>query len=277
MPGASLAALRRVEVVAVGFQRRFDLLQDFALLQDRPSRAYVAQSGQEQVGHLPPQRRLVGSGRQRLLDRLVAVLFHSPTFSYIAPDSGGSFTRLESLDWIARNRPSPPRKAPSAVSGQATSRGKRAPSNDAPSRAPLAATAMACSWVCRGAVPFWMMVGTTLDTVAPDPVPLPATPARALLSLVSTGPCGLTLGPRPEVSRPTSLLPERSFSKSSSICRAKPSSSTSRSISQLAARLLKFRFVEPTFESQPSATRVLAWIMGPPYSKILTPASRNCR
>ena len=53
-------------------------------------------------------------------------------------------------------------------------------------------------------------------------------------------------------------------------------SSTTRSISQLAARLLKFRFVEPTLESQPSATTVLAWIMGPPYSKILTPASRNC-
>jgi hypothetical protein len=44
----------------------------------------------------------------------------------------------------------------------------------------------------------------------------------------------------------------------------------------LANRLLRLRFVEPTFDHQPSATRVLAWIMGPPYSKILTPASRNC-
>jgi hypothetical protein len=54
-------------------------------------------------------------------------------------------------------------------------------------------------------------------------------------------------------------------------------SSATRSISQLATRLATFRFVEPTFDHQPSATRVLAWIIGPPYSKMRTPASRNCR
>jgi hypothetical protein len=46
----------------------------------------------------------------------------------------------------------------------------------------------------------------TLDRVAPDPVPLPTTPAHAPLSLVSTRPWGLTLVPRPEPSRRTSPL-----------------------------------------------------------------------
>jgi hypothetical protein len=125
-------------------------------------------------------------------------------------------------------------------------------------------------------VPFWKTVVPTLERVAPDPVPLPTTPARALLSVVSTGRSGRTLGRCPDPSRRTSLLLEMSSSKSSSIWEAKSVSSTTRSISQLAARLLKFRFVDPTLESQPSATRVLAWIMGPPYSKILTPDSKNC-
>src|SRR5215217_2198185 len=117
-----------------------------------------------------------------------------------------------------------------------------------------------------------MRVGTTLETVAPDPVPLPTTPARAPLSLVSTRPSGRTLGRCPDPSRRTSRLLEMSSSKSRSICRAKSVSSTTRSISQLATRLLKFRFVEPTFDHQPSATMVLAWIMGPPYSKMRAPA-----
>jgi hypothetical protein len=50
----SLAVLRRVEVAPVGFQRRFDLLQDIALLQVQPAHPYVAQSTQEQVGYLLP-------------------------------------------------------------------------------------------------------------------------------------------------------------------------------------------------------------------------------
>src|SRR4029453_5754513 len=119
-------------------------------------------------------------------------------------------------------------------------------------------------------------VAPPLDGVPPAPVPLPTTPARALLSLVSTGPSGRTLWRCPDPSRRTSRLLETSSSKSSSIWEAKSVSSTTRSISQLAARLEKFRFVDPTFDSHPSATMVLAWIMGPPYSKILTPASKNC-
>ena len=42
-------------------------------------------------------------------------------------------------------------------------------------------------------MPFWKTVVPTLERVAPDPVPLPTTPARALLSLVSTGRSGRTL------------------------------------------------------------------------------------
>src|SRR5215208_774942 len=92
------------------------------------------------------------------------------------------------------------------------------------------------------------MVVPTLATVAPDPVPPPTTPERTLLSLVSTGRSGRTLRCCPDPSRRTSLLLEMSSSKSCSICCAKSVSSATRSISQLAARLLKFRFVEPTFD-----------------------------
>src|SRR5918994_2135550 len=47
---ASLAVLGWVEVAPVGFQLRFDLLQDSALLQGQLTHPYVAQPTQEQVG-----------------------------------------------------------------------------------------------------------------------------------------------------------------------------------------------------------------------------------
>ena len=61
---------------------------------------------------------------------------------------------LEKVERTARTTPKPPKTPPTATSGQATRRGKRAPSNDIPSRVPLAAAASACSWVLRGAPPF---------------------------------------------------------------------------------------------------------------------------
>src|SRR4029450_13787603 len=128
-----------------------------------------------------------------------------------------------------------------------------------------------------GAPLFWRRVLPSLETVDPDPVPLPTTPLRTPRSLLSTSRSGRALGCRPERSRRTSLPLERSSSNKRSIFEAKPGSSATRSISQLATRLLKLRFVEPTFDHQPSATMVLAWIIGPPYSKIRQPASRNCR
>jgi hypothetical protein len=51
---ASLVVLRGVEVAPVGIQRRFDLLQDIALLQGQPAQLYVAQSTKEQVGYVQP-------------------------------------------------------------------------------------------------------------------------------------------------------------------------------------------------------------------------------
>src|SRR5215213_8892593 len=51
---ASLAVLRGVEVAPVGLQRRFDLLQDIALLQGQLAHPYVMQSTQKQVGYLQP-------------------------------------------------------------------------------------------------------------------------------------------------------------------------------------------------------------------------------
>src|SRR5215208_3389307 len=153
---ASLAVLGRVERGPVGFQRRFDLLQDVAMLSGGPAPSYVAPSTQEQIGYLQPQRGFGWRSHQHFLDRraYIFVLFHIFHPCYVAPDSGRSCSRLESVDWIARRTPSPPKSAPTAVNGQAMRRRKRAPSNDTPKRAPLAATAMACSWVRRGAVPF---------------------------------------------------------------------------------------------------------------------------
>jgi hypothetical protein len=49
----------------------------------------------------------------------------------------------------ARTTPRPPKRAPTATSGKAMRRGNRAPS-----KAPLAAAAGACSWVLSGAGPF---------------------------------------------------------------------------------------------------------------------------
>src|SRR5919112_3357454 len=51
---ASSAELGWVEVATVGFQRRFDSLQNIALLQGQPVYSHVAQSTQEQVGYLHP-------------------------------------------------------------------------------------------------------------------------------------------------------------------------------------------------------------------------------
>src|SRR5918994_7886257 len=49
---ASLAVLGWVEVAPVGFQRRFDSLQDIALLQGQSAYSKVAQSIKEQVSYL---------------------------------------------------------------------------------------------------------------------------------------------------------------------------------------------------------------------------------
>jgi hypothetical protein len=55
----------------------------------------------------------------------------------------------------ARTTPTPPKRAPTATSGKAMRRGNHAPSNDTPSKAPLAtAAAGASSWVLSAAPPF---------------------------------------------------------------------------------------------------------------------------
>src|ERR671921_2936477 len=102
--------------------------------------------------------------------------------------------------------------------------------------------------------------------VADPPEPLPTTPLRASRAEDWIGRSGRTLGGAADPARRTSRALERSSSNSLSIWAAKPMSSATRSISQFATRLATFRFVEPTFDHQPSATTVLAWIMGPPYS-----------
>src|SRR5215218_1964960 len=66
---ASLAVLGRVEIGPVGFQRRFDLLQDVALLSGGPAPSYVAPSPQEQLGYLQPQRGFGWRSHQHFLDR----------------------------------------------------------------------------------------------------------------------------------------------------------------------------------------------------------------
>ena len=53
-------------------------------------------------------------------------------------------------------------------------------------------------------------------------------------------------------------------------------SSATRPISQSAEGLLKFGFVDPTFDHRAFATTVLTRI-GQPYSKMRTPSSRNHR
>src|SRR5215212_3456279 len=75
---ASLAALGRVEVAPVGFQHRFDLLQDIALLQGQPTPSCLARSIQEQVGYLQPQRRFCRKDHRQFLEpwARVFVLFH---------------------------------------------------------------------------------------------------------------------------------------------------------------------------------------------------------
>src|SRR5215218_7424830 len=84
--------------------------------------------------------------------------------------------------------------------------------------------------------------------VADPPDPLPTTPLRASRSEVWIGRSGRTRGcPAVPASR-TSRALERSSSNNLSISPAKPGSSATRSISQLATRLATFRFVEPTFD-----------------------------
>src|SRR5215218_5515708 len=153
---ASLAVLRRVEETTIGLQRRFDSFQDIALLQGQPVCSDTTQSTQEQVGYLQPQRRFGRGGYQQVLDLQppVFVLFHIAHLSLRRAGLGPLLLRSESVDRAARTRPRPPRRAPTAVNGQATRRGKRAPSKEAPSSAPLAPTASTCSWVLKGAAPF---------------------------------------------------------------------------------------------------------------------------
>src|SRR5215204_5019789 len=86
--------------------------------------------------------------------------------------------------------------------------------------------------------------------VADPPVPLPTTPLRASRSEDWIGRSGRTLGCAADPARRTSRALERSSSNSSSIWVAKLISSATRSISQLATRLLKFRLVEPTVDHQ---------------------------
>src|SRR5215211_3493885 len=70
--------------------------------------------------------------------------------------------------------------------------------------------------------------------VADPPEPLPTTPLRASRSEDWIGRSGRTLGCAADPARRTSRALERSSSNSSSICAAKPMSSATRSISQLA-------------------------------------------
>src|SRR5919107_2123566 len=51
---ASLAVLGWVEVAHVGFQRRFEALEDIPLLQGQLAHPYVMKSTQKQVGYLQP-------------------------------------------------------------------------------------------------------------------------------------------------------------------------------------------------------------------------------
>ena len=63
----------------------------------------------------------------------------------------------------------------------------------------------------------------------------------------------------------------------SSMAAPKRSSSTITSSSQLPSQLAAFRFVEPTRAQWPSATAVLACIIGPLHSNTRTPASSRGR
>jgi hypothetical protein len=124
---------------------------------------------------------------------------------------------LENVERTARTTPKPPNRAPRATSGQATRRGKRAPSNETPSRVPLAAAASTCSRVLSGAPPFWSAALPTLVRVLADAEPLPTTPRRAPRLVVSTGRSGRASWRRPVLTRWTSLALARSSSNNSSI------------------------------------------------------------
>src|SRR5918997_2936 len=118
------------------------------------SRAQVrTQLAQEQLGLLQPLRCLGRRCPLLVLHHLGAPLVLPPLLrgEPLLPDSARSesrvATRSETAERTARTTPKPPKKAPAAVSGHATRRGKRAPTIDTPSRAPLAAAASKCSWV----------------------------------------------------------------------------------------------------------------------------------